>query len=424
MIAQGPDYDVAVIGGSVAGCTAATFLARAGARVALVERRPDPGAFKRVCGHFIQPSGVGVLERLGVMEDLEASRPSRGHGHVWTRAGWLAEGARDELPPALNVRRQVLDPVLRRTAAATRGVDLMAGRTLRSLRREGAGVRIDLRDGGSLTARLVVGADGRGSTTAELAGLPTKRSENLRFGYWGYFEGPWPEPDVGVRLWLLEPDVGIATPTDSGLVVYVAMPHVSRRDEFRHDPEAALRAFVSALPDAPPIGESRRVGPMVGKLDLTNESRPVTGDRVALIGDASLAADPVAAIGCGFALQTAEWLAESLAPAIAGRETLERGLRRYRRTHRRMLRGHALLLADFARREKLPPVQRLLLTAGVHDPRTATRAGAYANRLIRPSQLLTPATLGRAALVALRHRRDAGQPVAAEDRGAVAGAAS
>jgi choline dehydrogenase-like flavoprotein len=35
------DYDAVVVGASVAGCTAATFLGRQGARVALLERSPN-----------------------------------------------------------------------------------------------------------------------------------------------------------------------------------------------------------------------------------------------------------------------------------------------------------------------------------------------------------------------------------------------
>ncbi|MDX6653577.1 MAG: binding domain, partial [Solirubrobacterales bacterium] len=40
-------YDAVIVGGSLAGCAAATMLGRAGARVAVVEKSPDPAAFKR-----------------------------------------------------------------------------------------------------------------------------------------------------------------------------------------------------------------------------------------------------------------------------------------------------------------------------------------------------------------------------------------
>jgi hypothetical protein len=250
--------------------------------------------------------------------------------------------------------------------------------------------RLVLRRGGgdvAVRARLVVGAEARGSRTAELAGLPTRRSENLRFAYWGYFKGPPLTDATSVNIWFLEPDVAIATPTDAGLVAYVAMPHRSRIDEFKRAPEHALREFMVSLPDAPPIARSR----LVGKLDLTNEARPVTADRLALVGDAALAADPAAAIGCGFALESAALArrrsrprprrpgADRAQPAPQPPSAPPRAPRPS---------GPAQRLR---RRERLAPAQRLPFNAAVHDERIAQQLGAYAGRLIRASHLLTRA---------------------------------
>src|SRR5919112_6402313 len=77
------DFDAVIVGASLAGCATAIHLGRAGANVALVERRPDPDAFKRVCGHFIQASGVPALRRLGAIEALEAAGAVRGRPRVW-----------------------------------------------------------------------------------------------------------------------------------------------------------------------------------------------------------------------------------------------------------------------------------------------------------------------------------------------------
>ena len=57
-------YDVAVVGASIAGSTAATLLAREGASVALIERHSDPNAYTALCTHFIQPSAIPTIERL------------------------------------------------------------------------------------------------------------------------------------------------------------------------------------------------------------------------------------------------------------------------------------------------------------------------------------------------------------------------
>ena len=63
-------YDAVIVGGSLAGCAAATMLGRAGARVAVLEKSPDPATFKQICSHFIQASAVPTLERMDLLEPM------------------------------------------------------------------------------------------------------------------------------------------------------------------------------------------------------------------------------------------------------------------------------------------------------------------------------------------------------------------
>jgi 2-polyprenyl-6-methoxyphenol hydroxylase-like FAD-dependent oxidoreductase len=60
--------DVGVIGGGTAGSAAALLLARAGHRVTLYERVPDPGPVG--AGIVLQPSGMYALARLGLVEEV------------------------------------------------------------------------------------------------------------------------------------------------------------------------------------------------------------------------------------------------------------------------------------------------------------------------------------------------------------------
>ena len=91
-------YDAAIVGASLAGCTTAILLARAGARVALVEQRPDANAFKRICTHYIQSSAIPTLERLGLLERMMQVGALRGRPRLWTRWGWIEPPARSSRP--------------------------------------------------------------------------------------------------------------------------------------------------------------------------------------------------------------------------------------------------------------------------------------------------------------------------------------
>src|SRR3984957_6596438 len=116
------DYDVAIVGASLAGCSAAIMLARSGARIALIEKSPDPKAFKRVCSHYIQSSGGRPLEGMGLIEPMMQAGAIRSRACAWTRWGWVEPPATSTLPVGLNLRRERPDPFIREIAADTPGV--------------------------------------------------------------------------------------------------------------------------------------------------------------------------------------------------------------------------------------------------------------------------------------------------------------
>jgi menaquinone-9 beta-reductase len=83
------DYDVVIVGGSLAGSAAATLYGRAGLRVAVIEKQPDPQAYKRTCNHFIVASAVPSLARLGLIPKIEAAGGVPNPIDVWSRYGWV-----------------------------------------------------------------------------------------------------------------------------------------------------------------------------------------------------------------------------------------------------------------------------------------------------------------------------------------------
>ncbi len=402
------DYDAVIVGASLAGATTAILLGRAGASVALVEKQPDPRAFKRICSHFIQASGVPTIERLDLLKPIMEAGGVRSAMHAWTRWGWI------EAPPnraglGVNLRREVLDPMVREVAAATSGVDLLLGQAANGLLHDGDAVTgVSLRapsgEESALRAKLVVGADGRDSKVAELSGVKEKVLPHGRFAYGGYFEGEQPKYSPDGSIWMLDPHWGAAFPTDSGLVFYAAMPTMELLPEFKRDPTAALISYLEGFPEAPPIHSARLVEQVLGKIEMPNLVRVPTAPGLALTGDAALATDPLFGVGCGWAFQSGEWLADSVMPALRGEESLDRGLKRYRRLHKRRLGGHAFMIHDYATGRRLNRGERVLFAAAARDLKVAARFDKFATRQVGPGRTLAT-TIPRSVMVNVRHSR-------------------
>ncbi|MFF2777591.1 NAD(P)/FAD-dependent oxidoreductase [Streptomyces sp. NPDC058052] len=403
-------YDVVIGGAGLAGSAAAILLARRGARVALLERRPDPDAYKVLCTHALTACAYPVLDELGLVPALEKAGAVRNEARWYTRWGWIAPRAAPggpDLPYAYNVRRSTLDPLIRSHAAQTPGVELLLGHKVTGVLQDAGrttGVRVETPDGErELRARLVVGADGKDSAVAKLAAIPTRRHGNGRFGYFAHFRD-LPLPGGIGQAWFLEPDMAYSFPNDDGVTVLAVLPDKKRLPEFREDLEGSFHAFVRALPDAPPIDSARRVSKIIGTVDHPLVTRDPTAPGIALVGDAALTGDPLWGVGCGWALQTAQWLAEAVAPALTGGGDLDRALASYGRTHGRRLRPHQRLAVDFARSRPFNPLERLMFAAAARDAASARHMYLFASRLIGPLGFLAPAPMARAVAVNIRHR--------------------
>jgi 2-polyprenyl-6-methoxyphenol hydroxylase-like FAD-dependent oxidoreductase len=405
-----PEHDVVIVGASLAGCTAAMLFARAGLRVALVERHRAIDAYKRICTHFVQPSGVPTLERLGLLPALRDAGAVSSGMDFWSRWGWVRppdeEGAAAGLSRGLNIRREKLDPIVRRAAAATPGVELILGHTARRLLTAGSrvsGVVVEAQDGEvrELTAPLTVGADGRNSDIARLAAVKARVKPHNRFMYYAYYRDLEMGPSRKPRVWVLEPDLAYAFPTDEGLTLMACAPSRTRLAAFKSDIAGSFTRIVNNLPDGPRFDDSQRVSDFSGIIDFQNIYRSVTAPGLALIGDAALAADFIWGVGCGWALQSAEWLAQCTAGELLSHNGLERGLARYRRKHHSALRGHFFMISDFARGRPLNPIEKVFLSAGARDTVSAEHFGNYASRNIGLLRLLSPRAVGRALFVSL-----------------------
>jgi 2-polyprenyl-6-methoxyphenol hydroxylase-like FAD-dependent oxidoreductase len=402
---NGSGFDVAIIGASIAGSTAARLFAQTGARVALIERRPDPAAYKVACTHQILPSATPTIERLGLAQLLEARGVPRTQARFWTpHGGWFGFPIDDALN-GWGVTRRTLDPLLRQLASGTPGVELLAGYNLVGLVSENDRPACAELEGPHHTrrgvrARLFVGADGRGSTLARLARAPGRVRAHNRFFYFAYWRGVQPAGTCA-RGWLLDPDTAAQFPNEDGLTVLVTGPHRSRLLEFRADREGAYARMLAGLPDAPDLSNAERVSKLIGKLEMPNVIRPAARPGVAFIGDAAVASDPLFGVGCGFAFQSAEWLVDETSPALHGDSDLELALARYRRKVAWRLGPHHLQIADYSSGRKTTPMERATFRAATADPKVAAAMGEVIARTRSPVRMLDP----RLGMRVLAHER-------------------
>src|SRR3954452_14680274 len=168
--------DVVIAGASVAGSALAALLGRQGVRVTVLEKSPKPEHYKVVCSHFIQSGATPILRRLGVTEQMERAGAVRNGLEIYTPAGgWYAMPDADH---GYSLRREKLDPMLRELAARTPNVTVRQGVSVTEVLRDRAGPPAGVRgrtpegDDVQVEAQVVVGADGRGSSVARLAGVP------------------------------------------------------------------------------------------------------------------------------------------------------------------------------------------------------------------------------------------------------------
>ncbi len=400
MTPSAKNFDVAVVGASVAGCTAARLFARRGASVALVERRPDPAAYKVTCTHAILPPATPAIERLGLAPLLAERGVPRTWVEFWTpHGGWF--GVRDIR--GWGVTRRTLDPLLRDLATSTPGVEFFPGYTAKRVlcdHGRPAGVEVQDRDGSSLklNARLLVAADGRGSSVARLAGVPGRVRPHNRFFYFSYWHGverARTPAGPSIRLWAPHPEGASEFPNEDGLTVLAAVYPRWRLAEVRADPESSYMRTLTELPGGPDLRGAERVSQILGKIEVPNVIRPAASPGIAFVGDAALAADPTFGVGISFAFMGAEWLVDETSSALDSRQGLDNALRRYRRKFAWRLAPHHLQMADFSTAREITPLERRAFRRATVNPVFARALGKVLARERSVFHLLNPRVAGR-----------------------------
>jgi flavin-dependent dehydrogenase len=185
--------DALIVGAGPAGAIAGLVLARAGARVLLLDRAVFPR--DKLCGDTVNPGTLERLRRLGVAGDLDA-RALRVDGmRVTGERGDVIDGRYPRGQSGRAIVRRDLDWMLLQQAIAA-GCDYEAAVVVRRATvDESRGVGrvtgvVAAANGHErvLPARVVVAADGRHSTLAFGLGLAQHPTRPRRWAIGGYFQ--------------------------------------------------------------------------------------------------------------------------------------------------------------------------------------------------------------------------------------------
>ncbi len=311
------DYDIITIGGGLGGAALAKSMAENGARVLVLERETK---FKdRVRGEWMAPWGVAEATALG-LRDLILE--NGGHNlNLWDNyVGPAMIGRRDfttstpqTIPSITIYHPQVQEALL--AAAADAGAEVRRGARARTVEAGATpSVTVDW-DGGSerISARLIVGADGRGSPTRKHAGFEVRQ-----------------DPARMLLAGLLFEDAGVAN-EDVGIIVInpfvrqgaLAFPQGNGRARcyFGCREETGLR--LQGEKDVPRfIEESIRTGVPASLFEGSKPNGTFQGadqwtdhpyrGGVALVGDAAATSDPTWGQGLSLTMRDVRTLRDKL----------------------------------------------------------------------------------------------------------------
>lgn len=313
--------DVVIAGAGPAGSIAALMLARAGARVLIVDRDEFPR--DKLCGDTLNPGAVRLLASLGLDVGALPCAMSIG-GMVVTGPRTTVHARYGAQVSGLAIRRRDLDAWLLERAIAA-GARFEPGWQARGALVEFAGERrvvtglvlgrSGMAEDRRISARLTIAADGRRSRVARHLGLvASPRRTPRRWAYGAYAGGVDGMRDLGemhIRAgWYL----GLAPMPDGHTnVCVVTTPRAGTpapmdviRQAIRRDPAIAARCTRAEW-----SGEVRVLGPLAS--DVTALGVP----GLFLAGDASGFVDPMTGDGLHIAMRSALLASEHALGALA-----------------------------------------------------------------------------------------------------------
>jgi len=341
-------WDAIVAGAGPAGAATALLLARAGARILLLDRARFPR--HKPCSEYLSPGTTALLARLGngVLAAVEGASPARISGMKVVAPGGAAMCGRFGGAPSFALPRATFDAILLR-AAERAGAVVRESTTVEDLVWDrGAVAGVITRSGNvrraTCNARIVVGADGLRSVVARRLGL-VRSSAPRRVAFTAHVADVAGVDGVG-ELHVGRPPHGYVGlgPVGGGVTtVALVLPLRTVRASGRtYGGPAGFFAALERFPGLAGRFDPRRLvrGVMATGPFAQWARTPIAAKGGALlVGDAADFFDPFTGQGIYAALRGAELAASCLLPALARGVLTAAALVPYVRARRREFAG-------------------------------------------------------------------------------------
>lgn len=399
-------YDVAVVGAGPAGSATAAYLARAGVRVALLDRAVFPR--DKPCAEYLSPAVEPLLEELGVMEAIESSQPARLRGfRVFTSDGRMFQGdfagasaahSAARFETGLAVTRRVLDAALA-GASVSAGATLFEGRRLTSFVWDADESLWSIATGGGhtgerLTARMLVGADGVHSLVARRLGL-TESAHMRKVAIVAHLRGIEGLSEYGEMHIAHHRYVGLAPLELHGAnpLCNVAMV-VDERREARALAGRPQEYLLQALATFPCLRDRVSTLEVVRPALTTSRMRVRVRHRsragALLVGDAAGYYDPFTGEGIYRALRSAQLAADVIQPALARGDVSASGLHAYDRAYAAAFRGKRAIEIAIQAAVQTPALMRHVAARLEKRKRLADTIVGVTGDYVSPAVVLRP----------------------------------
>lgn len=358
-------FDVVIVGGGLAGLAMACALRNTRLTIALVESRmPSPVTGWDARVYAITPANAGFLQHIGVWKHLNAERISPiyamkvyGDGGALLdfsayeagvpELGWVLESSLMAVELWENVKRQS-------------NLALFCPATPSAIEMTEEAALLTLSDGQTLSAKLLVGADGRDSWVRETVGLKSFSTPYDEMGLVANFDCERPHRGMA-RQWFRADGVLAWLPLAGNRLSMVwSTPDAQAKHLLTLTEEDLCSCVADAGGNA--LGKFKLISPATA-FPLRMMRVPSTvAPRLALIGDAAHGIHPLSGHGINLGYQDARVLAELMTTIPDWLDIgSERVLRRYQRARREetVLMQYTTHTLHRLFREKLPGLKPL-----------------------------------------------------------------